>query len=187
MHQRLILNNRYARFDTHRYHSCRETLFNVRVDIKLWQSDWSVKCRSRTPCHGACWKGMTRTIAMSGLTLSQLLRNALLCELLTDERTDGNLNACVAPCLKQVRQKIVLEARRHDAPLGLWLVPCQEWTVPIRLLDYRCRINDKMAFHVPSLTKSFMWAWVSEDGNELFTWLLCWIKCCHMRWLYRTF
>ena len=51
------MNNYYARFDTHSYHSCRETDFNASVDIKLGQSHWSVKCRSRTPGHSACWNG----------------------------------------------------------------------------------------------------------------------------------
>ena len=40
-------NNNYARFDTHSYHSCRETEFNARVDVKLRQSHRSMTCRSR--------------------------------------------------------------------------------------------------------------------------------------------
>ena len=41
------MNNKYTRFDTHSYHSCRETDFNARVDVKLWQSHWRMTCRSR--------------------------------------------------------------------------------------------------------------------------------------------
>ena len=29
------LTNYYTRFDTHSYHSCRETDFNARADVKL--------------------------------------------------------------------------------------------------------------------------------------------------------
>ena len=46
-----VMNNYYARFDTHSYHSCRETDFNARVDVKLLPSQWSVKCQSRVPGH----------------------------------------------------------------------------------------------------------------------------------------
>ena len=47
-------NNCYAWFDTGSYHSSRKTHFNARVGVKLRQSQWSVKCRSRAPGHGAC-------------------------------------------------------------------------------------------------------------------------------------
>ena len=67
-----VKDNYYARFDTHSYHSCRETDFNARVNIKL-QSHWSVKCRSRTPGHSVCLKGMLRTMTMQGLTLAAII------------------------------------------------------------------------------------------------------------------
>ena len=67
------MNNNYARFDTHSYISCRETDFNARVDVKLWQSHWTIKCRSRAQGHSAwCLKGMLRTITMQGLTLETI-------------------------------------------------------------------------------------------------------------------
>ena len=43
-------------------YSCKETDFNARVDVKLRQSQWSVKCRSMAPGHSVCWKSMLRTI-----------------------------------------------------------------------------------------------------------------------------
>ena len=36
----------YARFHTHSHRCCREMYFNSRLDIKLGQSEWSMKCRS---------------------------------------------------------------------------------------------------------------------------------------------
>ena len=43
---------------------CRET--NARVDVKLQQTHWSMKCRSRAAGHSACLKGMLWTITMQG-------------------------------------------------------------------------------------------------------------------------
>ena len=59
------MNNDNVRVDTH---SCRETDVNARVDVKLQQSHWSEKCRSRPPDHSRCLKGMLLTITMQGLT-----------------------------------------------------------------------------------------------------------------------
>ena len=42
-----VKNKYYRRSDTLGYHSCRETDLNARTDIKIQQSHWGVKCRSR--------------------------------------------------------------------------------------------------------------------------------------------
>ena len=68
-----VKDNYYARFDTGSYHSCRETDFNARVNVKLRQSHWRVKCRSRIPGHSVCLKGMLRTITVQRLTLAALI------------------------------------------------------------------------------------------------------------------
>ena len=68
-----VMNNNYKRFDAHSYHSCRETDFNARVDIKLRQNHWSIKCRSRALGHSACLQGMIWTITMQGLTLTAII------------------------------------------------------------------------------------------------------------------
>ena len=55
--QRNNKDKHYVWFDGFSYHGCRETVFNARVDVKLGQSHWSVKCRSRAQGHRACLKG----------------------------------------------------------------------------------------------------------------------------------
>ena len=40
---------------------------------KIFQSQWTVKYRSRAPGQGACLKGMSRTITMQGFTLAATL------------------------------------------------------------------------------------------------------------------
>ena len=52
------MNNYYAMFDTHSYHSCRETDINAGIDVQLLQSHWSMKYRSRASGHSACLKGI---------------------------------------------------------------------------------------------------------------------------------
>ena len=56
-----VKGNYFARFHTHSYHCCREMHFISRLDVKFsklnvkfWQSQWSVKCRSRVVGYGAC-------------------------------------------------------------------------------------------------------------------------------------
>ena len=51
----------------------RETGFNARVDVKLWQSHWSMKCRPMAPGHNKCLKAMLWTITMQGLTLTAVI------------------------------------------------------------------------------------------------------------------
>ena len=48
-------------------------IINARVDVKLQQSHWSVKCSSRAPGHSASLKGMLRTITMHGLSLAAII------------------------------------------------------------------------------------------------------------------
>ena len=50
-----------------------EKQINARTDLKLWQSHWSVKCRSRAPGPSAWLKGMLRTIIMQGPTLAAII------------------------------------------------------------------------------------------------------------------
>ena len=39
-------------------------------DLKRLQSQWSMKCRPRAPCHGACLKSVSMTITMQGFILT---------------------------------------------------------------------------------------------------------------------
>ena len=64
-------NYSYARFDNYSYHCCRETHFSSRLYI-IFDSQWSVKCRSRALCHGVCLKSMSRTITMQGIILAAI-------------------------------------------------------------------------------------------------------------------
>ena len=73
MLEEYAMNNNYARFNAHSYHSCIEIDFNATIHVKLWQSHWSVKRWSRTPGHSACLKDMLRTIIMQGLTLAAII------------------------------------------------------------------------------------------------------------------
>ena len=51
-------DNNYARFHTHSHHVYREMYFNSRLDIKFWQRQWTLKCGSVVPLHGACLKSV---------------------------------------------------------------------------------------------------------------------------------
>ena len=66
-------DNHYARFHDPSYHRCRESYFSILLDMKFWQSQWSVKCRSRVPGHGVCLKSMTRTITMQGFMILAII------------------------------------------------------------------------------------------------------------------
>ena len=46
--------NYYAKFHDPSYQRYRERHFSVLLDMKFLQSQWSVKCWSRVPGHGAC-------------------------------------------------------------------------------------------------------------------------------------
>ena len=61
--------NYNARFHTHRYHCYREMHFISRRDVNFAKTQWSVKCRSRAPAHGAWLKSVSRTITMQGFIL----------------------------------------------------------------------------------------------------------------------
>ena len=39
---------------------------------KIFQSQWTMKYRSRVPGQGACLKGMSRTISMQGFRLTAI-------------------------------------------------------------------------------------------------------------------
>ena len=62
-------DNHYARFHTHSHRCCREMHFISRLNIKFWQSQWSVKCRSRAPGHGVCSKSVSSTITIQRFIL----------------------------------------------------------------------------------------------------------------------
>ena len=42
------------------------------LDYVIFDSQWSVKCRSRALCHGVCLKSMSRTITMQGIILAAI-------------------------------------------------------------------------------------------------------------------
>ena len=49
----------------------KDTLvFHLSRNLK---SQWSVKCRSRVPGHGACLKSMSRTITMYGFMMLAII------------------------------------------------------------------------------------------------------------------
>ena len=75
--------------------------FNVRVDITLWQSQCSMKCRSRVPGCNACLKGVLWTITMRDLTQLSYL-----------QRTD--VNARVDVTLWQSRCSVKWRSRVPD-------------------------------------------------------------------------
>ena len=58
-----------ARFHSHSHRCCRDMHFNSRLDIKFGQSQWSMKCRSRAPCHSKWLLSVSRTITMQGIIL----------------------------------------------------------------------------------------------------------------------
>ena len=49
-----VKDNYYARFHDPSYHRYRERHFSILINVKFCQSQWSVKCRTRVPGHGAC-------------------------------------------------------------------------------------------------------------------------------------
>ena len=71
MLQGYVKNIHCARSDTHSYHtcSCGETHFNDMVNVKLRQS-LERECRSKSPGHSECCKGMLRTFTVQDLTLA---------------------------------------------------------------------------------------------------------------------
>ena len=73
-----VKDNYYTMFDTHSSQRCRETDFNARVEAKVRQSHWSVKCRSRVLGHNACLKGMLRTITVHSLRLAVIIAAEML-------------------------------------------------------------------------------------------------------------
>ena len=44
----------------------------IKLRRKNYQSQRTVKYRSRAPGQGACWKGMSRTITMQGFRLAAI-------------------------------------------------------------------------------------------------------------------
>ena len=68
-----VTDKYYARFHNPSYHKSRETHFSILLDIKFWQSQWSVTRRSRVPGLGACLLSKSRTITMQGfITLATI-------------------------------------------------------------------------------------------------------------------
>ena len=49
-----VKDNYYARFHDPSYHRYRERHFNILLDVKFRQSQWSMKCRLRVLGHGGC-------------------------------------------------------------------------------------------------------------------------------------
>ena len=49
-----VKDNYYAMVHALSYHRYRERHFRILPDVKFCQSQWSIKCRSRIPGHGAC-------------------------------------------------------------------------------------------------------------------------------------
>ena len=49
-----VKDNYYARFHDPSYHRYRKRHFSILLDVKILQSKWSMKCRSRVLGHGAC-------------------------------------------------------------------------------------------------------------------------------------
>ena len=45
-----------------RYHRYREIQYSILLDVIFLQSEWSVKCRSRVPGHGAWLKSVSQMI-----------------------------------------------------------------------------------------------------------------------------
>ena len=74
----------------------RNTLFCI--TLYMYQSRWSVKCRSMSAGHSACSKSTPKTITVLCKVrhwhiyqLTLLLINTLQCKLLRDDQTNGNL------------------------------------------------------------------------------------------------
>ena len=49
-----VKDNYYARLHDPCSHRYRERHFSILLDVKFRRSQWSMKCRSRIPGHGAC-------------------------------------------------------------------------------------------------------------------------------------
>ena len=54
MLEEYVKDNYYARFHYPSYHRYRERHFSILLDVKFYQSQWSVKYRSRFLGHGVC-------------------------------------------------------------------------------------------------------------------------------------
>ena len=72
MLEKCFKGNYNARFHTNRYHCSREMHFNSRCDVNFAKTQWTVKCRSRAPAHGAWLKSVSRTITMQGFILTAI-------------------------------------------------------------------------------------------------------------------
>ena len=68
-----VTNKYYARFDNYSYHSCRETNFHAMVNLKLRQSQCSMKYRSSAPGQSAYLKGMLKIIIRHGSALVPII------------------------------------------------------------------------------------------------------------------
>ena len=63
-----VKDNYYARFQTPAITDVEKT----KLRRKIFQSQWTVKYRSRVLGQGACLKGMSRTITMQGFRLAAI-------------------------------------------------------------------------------------------------------------------
>ena len=70
--QECVKYNYAARFHTLSYQACREMHFKSRLDVKFWQSQWSVKCRSRAPGYCVWLKSVSMTITKQGFILTAI-------------------------------------------------------------------------------------------------------------------
>ena len=64
-----VKDNHYAKLHNPSYHKNRETHFSILLDVKFWQSQWSVKCRSRVLGPEVCLLSKSRTITMQGIDI----------------------------------------------------------------------------------------------------------------------
>ena len=111
----------YARFNTHSHRFCRDMHFNSRLDIKFGQSQWSMKCRSRAPCHSKWLLSVSRTITMQGFILPAITA-AEKCTLFLDSTTleeremsvKGTTSWCVVvKCIKDNKYSRYHTPRYH--------------------------------------------------------------------------
>ena len=74
-----IKDNNYTRYHTPRYHCCREMHFISRLNVKFWQSLWSMKWRQghrvKVPAWRVCHGQLPCKVSSSQLPLLQ--RNEL--------------------------------------------------------------------------------------------------------------
>ena len=84
-----VKDNYYARFHNPIYHCCNELYFKTRC--KFWQSQWSVKWRSRALGLGACLKSVSRTITVQGFILPDITaaEKSTLTLIVDDRQTNG--------------------------------------------------------------------------------------------------